>query len=491
MVKKIKYILLDKNLWIFTAIALIFFGTLTRMEFAVDTYATLTFSIQELINQFASSGRFLLILVGIILKILNLKRETIYSISYLLAIICMIISLYKLYTIIKDDIKTKTLRILIPILIILNAFSLELFLFIEKGIMIFSIMMCVFAVGEIKKWLEKGNKKNLILTLIFMLLANFSYQGVVGTFVAISIVYVIKYSKNIIDFIVNNIVVALSYGVPAITDYILIKLFYPTSRVSGELILSESLKKIYASTKGMIVNTYNMLPKYLLATIVFLVSLLIIYKILAKKDTIKNKTLEILKIIYIILVVISVSIAPQIMQNTESIWFVARSTYPYASLFGILVLYLFMNFDNIKIWNKNFIIILSAILLIAQFCRFNLIETARYKTNEMDYEITRKILEKINEYEKETENKITNIAIYEDKSISYSYDGIFSTGDTNIKAYAKDWSIMYILKYYSGKSLTQVDKNLEIEKKFKSKDWISFENEQLIFDGDTLHLCKY
>ena len=66
------------------------------------------------------------------------------------------------------------------------------------------------------------------------------------------------------------------------------------------------------------------------------------------------------------------------MQNTESIWFVARSTYSYASLFGILVLYLFMNFKNIKNKNKNFVIILSLVLLIVQFERFNEIETSRY-----------------------------------------------------------------------------------------------------------------
>ena len=86
MKKYIKNILTDNVWWIFTAITLIFFGTLYKMEFAVDTYATLSFTMKEFINQFASSGRFLLIFVGIIFKILNFNNKTIYILSYLMAI---------------------------------------------------------------------------------------------------------------------------------------------------------------------------------------------------------------------------------------------------------------------------------------------------------------------------------------------------------------------------------------------------------------------
>ena len=462
----IKNIITDKIFGIFVAIVFIFFGVLSQMEFAVDTYATLSFTMKDFINQFASSGRFLLVFVGIILKILNLNGKVIYTLSYLMAIICMIISLYKLYTIIKDDVKSSILKVLIPTLIVLNAFSLELFLFVEKGIMLFGVMMSIFAVGKIKKWLENKNKKSLILTLVYMLFANFSYQGIVGIFVAISVIYIVKYSKNIKEFIINNIVVAIQYAIPAIIDYVLIKILYASSRVNGQIILSESIRKICTSTKSMILGTYNMLPKYLFAILVFAIFCVIVYQIIIQKNSIKNKTIEILKVIYIIIAVIFASIAPQIMQNTDSIWFVARSTYSYASLFGVLMLYLFTNFENIKKLNMNFLITISLILLVVQFNRFNVIEISRYKTNEMDYEITRKIATKITEYEEQTGNTIKNIALYEDKSMSYAYNGIFSTGDTNIKAYAKDWCITYILKYYFNINLNNVEQNLEIKENF-------------------------
>ena len=81
MKNKIKNILLSKNLWIFTAITIIFFGIFTQMEFAVDSYATLTFSLKEFAYQFISSGRFALVVIGGILNILKLKSETIYIIG--------------------------------------------------------------------------------------------------------------------------------------------------------------------------------------------------------------------------------------------------------------------------------------------------------------------------------------------------------------------------------------------------------------------------
>lgn len=489
MRERIKNILKDKNLWIFSAITLIFFGTFIKMEFATDTYATFSFSKREFMNQFVSSGRFLLVFVGLALKVLNIKPSLVYLGSFLLAIICMVISLYKLNSMIKEDVKNKALQIIIPTLVILNAFSLELFLFVEKGIMIFSVMMNVFAAGQFKKWLENKNKKHLIIALAYMLLANCSYQGVVGLFVVLSTIYIIKYSKNIKEFFINNIVLVFEYAVPATLDYVLIKVFSVSSRVSGNINIVESIKKIAKDSEYMIFKTYDYLPRYFFVAMIAIILLLIIYKIATSKKN--NKTLDILKVAYIILAVILVSVAPQIMQNTESIWITPRSTYSYATLFGILVLFLCMNFE-IKNNTQLAIISLSIILLIVQFYKFSTITIDRYKVNAIDYEITKKVSMAIDEYEKTTSNKIEKLAIYEDKAMSYSYDKLFVTKDTNVKAYAVDWAIKYAIKYFTGRNLELVEKkNEQIAEEFKKQDWTTFENEQMIFEGDTLHFCRY
>lgn len=490
MKQKIKDIFKNKDIWFFSIVTILFFGVLVRVEFATDTYAVCNFSAKALFEQFASSGRFVTAIIGAILKLLNIKNETMYIYSFILAIICMIISQYKLYKIIKIDVKNNILSKIIPILIVLNPFSVELFLFIEKGIMVMAVLMCIFALENIIKSFEEKKKKYIIYATIYMFIASCSYQGVVGIFVAISLIYILKYSKSIKEFIINNIVVALVYGIPAIADYILVKILYSSSRINGEIILSKSLEKIYSSTIDMIKSTYALLPKYFFVGLVGIIILILIYKIITEKKLNKSKFADLGKIIYILAGTIVVTIAPQLMQSTDQIWFVSRSTYTFASLYGILVLYLFIN-HQVDNWMKNIVIILSIVLLITQFYKFYIIEIDRYKVNAIDYEITQKICEEMNEYEKKTGNQITKIAIYQDSLPGYTYKGIFATGDTNIKAYSKDWSTIFIINYYSGRNLTSIDIDSKIAEEFNKNNWDNFDKEQLVFEGNTLHLCRY
>ena len=483
----LKNIIKSKEMLFYIVITTIFFGVFCSIEYAVDTYATFSFSVQDLYNQFVPCGRFIIVLVGTILKFLNLKNKITYLLSFTVAIICMIISQYKLYKIIEKDVKSKKLKIIIPTLIILNVFSIELFLFIEKGIMIFSILMCICALEAVIYFFETKKKKYILYALIYMLLANFSYQGVTGIFVAIALVYILKYSKTIKDFLVNNTVFACIYGIPAVIDYVLIRILSVGSRVSGEIVLVESIKKIEKSTFEMIIYTHKLLPKYFYLALVGIITIILVWQIISKEN---KKIKGILKIAYLFTGIIAVTILPQIMQSTEWIWFVPRSTYSYAAIYGILILYLTINYD-LKENVTKIIIILSGVLLVLQFYTFNKISTDRYKVNAVDYEITKKICQSIDEYEEKTGNKIDKIAIYNDKEIEYSYNGIFITGDINLKAYSKEWGVLSIIEYYYNRKLTQVEIDTVKKEEFDKKNWTSFSNEQLVFEGNTLHLCMY
>ena len=476
-----------KIILFYTMITLIFFGIFAKIEYATDTYATFSFSLNEFGNIFSASGRFLTVFCGTIVRLLKISDNICYLLSFILAVLSMIFSQYKLYNIIKEDIHCEELKITIPVLILLNIFSIELFLFIEKGIMIFGIFMCICALESIIKLFKTKEKKYYLFSLIFILLANFSYQGVIGIFIAISVIYIIKYSKNIKDFFINNIIVGSAYVLPTIVDYIAIKILFKNDRINGEIILIQSIKKISLSTVRMIISTYNILPKFFFLGLIIIIIALIFYKILLQEN---QKIVNVLKVLYIILAVIMVSILPQMLQNTNSIWFVPRSTYAYAALYGILILYMAINYKlNINIVRVT--LLLSTILLLFQFYSFNKISIDRYKLNEMDYEVSKKINEYINEYESKTGNKVNKIAIYHANAPQYSYDGIFATGDTNIKAYSTDWSTVSVLKYYCQKDLKLIEIDARKQAEFNEKNWMSFDKEQLIFEKDTLHLCIY
>lgn len=480
----------DKKIYIFIAITLIFFGIFCKIQYTTDTYSVFVNSLKTTILTFITSGRFVTgIIFYILMGILKLNNIAIYTISYIFAMIFMIISLYKLNKILEKYIKNEVISVLSATLIIINIFSIELFMYIEKITLVLSILMCVLSIEQLQKFFEE-NKKAIIWSFTFMFIANCCYQGTVGLFVVLGLILIIKHSKNIKEFIINNILVALNYAIPAVINLIVIKLFFNNNRVQGETVLAESVIKIFNGMKNMILYSYQLFPKYLFAIIVLLLIIYGVYKILNKNQKILNKILQILGIFYIVLVTIGVTVAPQLLQNTNSIWLVARSTYTYASLIGILLVYIasIAEIKNIEVKSITFI---GIIFLIIQFYYFNTYSIDNYIVDYKDKQDVLQIQKQIEEYENTTGKTITKIALYKDKNPKYTYSGIHVTGDINIKALAPDWSIPYIIKYYTGKELEVIEKDEDLNKNFKGEDWDIFDTNQVILIEDTLHLCSY
>ena len=475
-----------KQFIFYILVTLIFFGMLYKLEYATDTYSVFNFNGEQLYAHLASLGRFVTAFIGKVLKDIQASEQTIYLSSWILAIICCSLSQYKLYTIIEKDVKKRELRLIIPTLIVINPFSIELFLFIEKGIMWLGVLLCIYALSNLKNYFETRKKKYILYATLLMFIANCSYQGIIGLFVSIALVYILKYSKNIKQFILNNVITALIYGIPAIVNYLLAKITFKANRINGEIILAESLKKIYFSTIEMSKNMYGLLPKYL-----FILAILFTFSVFCSKILKeKRKFVQILKYIYMIVGVLFVTVAPQIMQATNSIWFVPRSTYSFACLYGILILYLAINYEIKNIERAAFIVV-SIVLIAFQFQKFIQIEKDRYIVNQKDEQITMQIIERIKEYEMKTENKVEQIAIYQDEKPCYTYSGIFATGDTNIKCYSSNWSTVAIINYYFKRDLKLVKKDEEIGQEFAKKNWDEFNNDQIIFDGNRMILCNY
>lgn len=490
--KKIKEIFLDTKIYLFTIITLCFFGVFVRMQYAPDTYFVFSDTTRAVITQFFSCGRFVTgIAAGVCKGLLNLSDNCIYILSYTFAIICTIISLYRLFNLINKDIKNKILSMILSTLVIINIFSFELFVYIEKGIMMFSVLMCILAVEQVDKLLENKKWKHFIWSIIYMLIATCSYQGTVGILVAISLIYIIKYSKTIKEFLLNNVKVALIYGIPAIINFVMVRFTSNNARVEGNIVLSESIQKIIDGTKSLLVNTYDLFPKYLFSICILGIILFAIYKaIVSKEENAKGKLLKITGIFYILAGTLFATVAPQILQNTDSIWFVARSSYPMASVIGILLIYIFNNF-NIKNIEKNAIIIFSSIFMIIQIIFFMRFAIDGYTVNYEDKQQATQIINAINKYEEQTGKQVTKIAFYQDEYTSYVYPDIKASGDINIRAFSKDWVAIAIINYYSGRQLEIVKGSDQLQQDFKEKDWGEYSEEQITFENDTIHLCLY
>ena len=145
--------------------------------------------------------------------------------------------------------------------------------------MLFSVLLNVLAFEQLTKYLKEQNRKSLVLVFIYMIIANFSYQGTVALFVVLSIIYILKYSKDVKSFIKNNIVTALCYGIPAFINYAIVKFIFINNRIAGEFNLNLTIKNIIFGTKQMLL-TYSIIPKYLFITIIGVLLVTILYYII-------------------------------------------------------------------------------------------------------------------------------------------------------------------------------------------------------------------
>ena len=421
---------------------------------------------------------------------MSLNNSTIYFISFILSFIFTVLAIYKLYTILKNDIDIKILAILSSILIVLNIFSIELYLFLEKGILILSVLCCILALESIVKFF-KGNKKSIILSFIYMIIANFAYQGTVAIFVALSAIYIIKYTKNIKSFIINNIATAVCYGGPALINYLWAKKIFINPRMNSEYNIIKSVEKIIMGMQEMVKNTYNILPKYLFILILLAIIIIGIISILNQKEKKSKKVWLILGIPYIIILTITVTILPQMLLSTDSISFVPRSTFAFSSLIGLLVAYICMNV-KIKDISKSVLVGILILYLSIQYISFQQIINDRYIVNYMDYNQFLQIEEKVKMYETETGKKIEKIAFYPSYQMQKSYDNIKVIGETNLKVMYTEWSRKCYLEYYFKRKFTQISGTKEIYNKyFKDKSWNAFNEGQIILIDNTMHLYVY
>ena len=485
--EKLKNIFKDYKLYIFFLITIVFFGTYAKMQFATDTYSVFAMPTRDIVNHFLSSGRILSAMWFALVGVLRLGITSKNILTYSIAILSTTIALYKLNLIVKKFIQNNFLSIIVTTLIIINPFSVEYFMYLEKGVLLLSILMAVCAVEQFVKYLEdKGKgKKHLVFSFIFMLISTFSYQGTVAIYIAIASIFIVKYSKNIKDFIVNNIWMFLCYGLPAIINLLIIRIFFSNARVNGAVNFADTLEKIVDGCKKMLA-TYNILPKYfflIMTTIAILISLIIMIK--------SKKISKIFGLIYVAVLDVLITLAPFAMQNTDSIWFVARSSYAFASLFGLIILYTCVNIEKEEGLKNTLFNTICVIFAIVQFICFNNIEIAHYNLNYTDKMNSIEIGKMINEYQEETGIEVTNICIYLDASHAFSYQNIFTSGDMNVSGFGPDWSDVEMINYYNGLKLVRAEKDEELQNQFAEKDWDSFNKEQVIFVGNTIHLCKF
>lgn len=474
-----KKILFDKKLYVFLFIVFTFFGIFTIMNYSVDTYLLLAQRF-EYLKEFLSAGRFITAFVFLVFAILHLPPYVMYLLSFIAAIIFATLSIYELNNVLDKYVSNKVLSAMLAIMIIINPFIIELWLFIEMGVLMLSIFASVEAFKYFDACLEKESlgAKDFKKPVAWMILAVFSYQGTVALFVALSLISILKYSKK--SFLKTNLYLLLIYGIPCVLNYILTLPF--STRVGGDVNLLESIKVALTATFTQILFGFGLFPKFFLPTITAISLILITLTII--KDKKKTRKTMILSVIYLIGMTYIFSILPTLFQNTDNIVVFPRTTYALASLLGTLFILL-----NKKINNKVIIALIS-ILLVGEFISFSKVAINRYIVNYKDMEIVKQIEEKVVKYEAATNQKIEKIAIYKSDDSRKFYAGI--NDNINVSAISSYPSNLALYTYVTNRKLEEVDEvDYVYDRYFASNKWEEFSLDQTVIISGVLHWYIY
>lgn len=502
---KIVKCICDPNFLLFTMIAIVFYGSLVEVSYSRCTYRMYFNDWSNEYRHYIGTGRILTAFLWKAVNILKIDFKITYLYSFILAIISLSLSMFILWKEIIKIINNRIISYIVAIIIIINPFLIELFLYIEKGIMCLAILFAILSYRCINKYYFLNCKKiYLVYAALLMLLLNFSYQSVGGIFIVLSLVTILKYSKNIKDFVKNNVIVAGIYLVPLVIDYLILKLKYTSSRNSGSIDILFTTRKILSSLDKLFITSFNTLPKYVFAFLFGLLIIGFIVGIIQKKDKgfidIKLKRIPtsvqaLFGLIYIIIVCFFVTVFPQYSLTPENVCLTARSTITFPSVIGIMILYIFYTQEGLSKRFSKIYIIFPTIYIVVLFFYLQIIINGLYRVNELDKITAISVGNEIKKYENETGQKIESVVYYKDKKYIGSYPDVLYYNEMNQKVIGLENRNLSLLGYYTGINLKSLDydknKNNELEEFFKNNDWDYFSNDQIVFIDGVMHWCLF
>lgn len=465
-----------------------------RIHFASDTYCLYSVGYHNYILHFLQSARFFSALELWISQILDISFLSNLKIMSFIGIILITVAWFILYKfILKLLNKEKSIywNILIGIItftILFNFSSCEMFMFAESGIMCLSILFSV-----IGACIFNSNMKNrYIISFIFVFFSSIAYQATISLFVLIALVMeAYKNKGNIKKIIKEAILIGIFYGVALTLNLILVKIIEHIQGVGMRSTTIPTTKSIIETIKKygtfMACDTFRLFPEYLYLGMISIITIWFIFNIC------KNKNLfSFLEFIVLILLAFIMPLLPVIVTPQEKQYLEPRMTFSYASLVGVLILYIALNFNiNDFSINRKIAMSLAVFALIINAMNFIRTSTENIVSGYLDRNVAKSILEEIYQYQDKNNIKIENIGIAYDQNASTYYDGQPSLESSNVRSMVIDWSAIQVIEFYSGEKYNKVNTPQEVKQEFLKYNWNFYNSKQLIFDGNTVYICLY
>ena len=413
--------------------------------------------------------------------------------SFMLNGFFLVLSLYRYSTVAIemlqiriDDIKSVVPLSVLSCITIVNIFICEYFLYPES-MFIFVTWLNVEAVVLYWRMIDRKNKYLNIAIIGLLALSGFGYQIIPAVYLVLTLPMVLVKSDTIKLFVSNQVMTGLHYIAGVLPGSVFAKLIVRSPR--GEF-RPESIFDTVSINKPQDadVRTY-VFDRITSGMWVYVVVCLIIAVLLLIAAFRGKEYIEIVKGMYIVLVTVFMGILPFIIGVTSD--YRPRIYYVIGTLFGTLTLYgLLKGYLTIGKEVAYIICECAAIIMIfVQFANFGDIARERYITNYEDRYISCMIGREIDKYENESGESISKVVFYQD---SHRTKYISEKGwCLSMRAYGVDWGNSSALNYYLGRNYQIGKMDEDVAMKFALEDWSSFSEDQIVFKGDTAHICRY
>lgn len=467
-------------------LSLLFFGINWSIEYATDTYATFeeTGTWQWMLYE---NGRIFSALIYYLIECFGISNGYIYKLSWLTAIFFLTAGVYLLSQLLLTYQKNVTLCVLISFLTIANFYIIEYFLFIEKGLFLFAIFLCVVSCCLTVEYLKTGHKYLLFYVLLSLLAAVFIYQIIPGLYIILCLPFLIRHSLDGKQFLKYNLMLALLYAVPLLIAFLLVRFVFGSSRLSSSDNLFTTIRTVLGYIVDISTADWFHVPGKLSVTVMAFIALTAI--LLSVNTSPKRLIVFWLGWFYILAAVTFVAFFPCFSGISTS--YLPRTLYPYASLPGVLFIYLLI--DNVRIGKRlinYWLIPITVLFLFLQYTIFQSVFIERYKCNQADLYYAQIIYAQINDYEQATGNIIDTITFYRDASTAWN-EPAYSKSGLMTRAQAVGWGNLNSINLYLDTQYQKGEPLPEYESHFQQYNWDIWSEEQMIFEGSVLHLCIY
>lgn len=478
-----------------TVLAMLMFGQLYRINYAIDTYYTFftgfRWSADDMIIR---NGRVVIALCYWLFDLTSLPNECFYYISYFMAMLFLVIAVWTYTGIINRYVKNENISLIVSFISIVNIFIIEYFMFLEKDPFMLGVFFNVIIVYFLQKFIDTGKNIFLIAMIVFDFLTILTYQGIICLYFILALPIVYKSSKNLWEYIKYIIMLCITYWIPVIVELLMFNIIFSSTRsgyddseaISDKI---EYIKNIFIRT---CTETFDIIPRNVFLIVVLLLVLISVVTII---HTANKKILNIINILIIIAACILLPMA-SIIGATG--WDAPRIVYPLASIVGVLVINYYININELECKNmfnkcmKVLILVVLAFYTVIQYGGFINIINDRFESNYADRIRIQEIGQTIAEYEIESGNKVKYISFYRDANHDYPYyKDINDQSDLAISSFHNWDSQLNAINYYLGTNYRRSYGNKWYEDYFAQFDWHCYSPSQIECDGDTLHYCVY